>query len=384
MVAVDPLRAGWTDVVEQLGAVEELGVSAYRVPTDAPEADGTFTWHETTLVLVEACSDGIVGTGWTYGAAACAAVVEELLRPVVVGRGPLDVNGAWAAMVAALRNAGRPGVAGMALSAADCALWDLKARLLGLPLHKLLGTVHDAVPLYGSGGFTTYDADRLDAQLQGWTAQGIPRVKIKIGEGRGSDEGRDLERVAAARAAVGPDAELFVDANGGYTVGQAVRVAAALEDHGVSWFEEPVSSDDLAGLHTVRARTAADVTAGEYGYDLAYFERMAGAGAVDCVQVDVTRCGGITELLRVAAAAAAHGLQVSGHCAPHQHAAVLSAVPNLRHLEWFHDHVRIEQLLFDGTLDPAGGVVRPDEYAVGHGLTFRRDEAERYAVGRAG
>jgi L-alanine-DL-glutamate epimerase-like enolase superfamily enzyme len=382
-VPVEPLGPGWTGVVEQVGAVEELRASTYRVPTDAPEADGTFAWHDTTLVLVEACSDGVVGTGWTYGPPACAAVVDELLRPAVLGRGPLDVNGAWSAMVAAVRNAGRPGVAGMALSAVDCALWDLKARLLGLPLHKLIGSVHDAVPVYGSGGFTTYDDDQLDAQLRGWTAQGIPRVKIKIAEGWGGEVGRDLQRVAAARAAVGSDAELYVDANGGYTVGQAMRVAAALEDHDVSWFEEPVSSDDLAGLRTVRETTAVDVTAGEYGYDLAYFERMAAAGAVDCVQVDVTRCGGITELLRVAAVAAAHGLQVSGHCAPHQHAAVLSAVPNLRHLEWFHDHVRIEQLLFDGTLDPAGGVVRPDDYAVGHGLTVRWEAAEPYSLDRA-
>jgi L-alanine-DL-glutamate epimerase-like enolase superfamily enzyme len=234
--------------------------------------------------------------------------------------------------------------------------------------------------VYGSGGFTTYDEGQLDAQLRGWRAQGIPRVKIKIGESWGGAEGRDLERVAAAREAIGPDAELFVDANGGYSVGQAVRVAAALEFHGVTWFEEPVSSDDLAGLRTVRERAAADVTAGEYGYDLAYFAGMTAAGAVDCLQVDVTRCGGITELLRVAAVAAAHGLQVSGHCAPHQHAAVLSSVPNLRHLEWFHDHVRIEQRLFAGTLDPTGGVVRPDDYAVGHGFTFDRDVAEPFVV----
>jgi L-alanine-DL-glutamate epimerase-like enolase superfamily enzyme len=371
---------GWTGIVERLGAVEDLQASAYRVPTDAPEADGTLAWHDTTLVLVEAQSDGVVGTGWTYGSAACAVVVDELLRPVVVGRGPLDVGGAWEAMAGALRNAGRPGVAGMALSAADCALWDLKARLLGLPLHKLLGAVHPDVPVYGSGGFTTYDEDRLGAQLDGWLAQDIRRLKIKIGEDRGRNVHRDLDRVGQARAAAGPDAELFVDANGGYTVGQAARVATALEDFDVSWFEEPVSSDDLAGLRAVRERAAADVAAGEYGYDLAYFERMTAAGAVDCVQVDVTRCGGITELVRVAAVAAAHGLQVSGHCAPHQHAAALASVPNLRHLEWFHDHVRIETLLFAGTLDPKGGAVRPDDYAVGHGLTFSRDMAEPFAV----
>jgi L-alanine-DL-glutamate epimerase-like enolase superfamily enzyme len=366
--------------VEALPPVAAVTASAYTVPTDSPEADGTFAWTSTTLVLVQVAADGVTGTGWTYGPAACAAVVDELLRPVVTGRGPLAVAGAWSAMVAALRNAGRPGLAGMALSAVDCALWDLEARLLGLPLHRLLGAVHDAVPVYGSGGFTTYDDGQLAGQLGGWVAQGIPRVKMKIGESWGSRTDRDLERVAQARGVVGPDVELYVDANGGYSVGQAIRIGEALDELDVRWFEEPVSSDDLAGLAHVRSRTAADVTAGEYGYDLAYFQRMCAAGAVDCLQVDVTRCGGITELLRVAAVAAAHGLQVSGHCAPQQHVAALAAVPNLRHLEWFHDHVRIESMLFDGTLDPTRGTVRPDEAAIGNGLTWRSDAAESYRV----
>jgi L-alanine-DL-glutamate epimerase-like enolase superfamily enzyme len=354
----------------------------YRVPTDAPEADGTLAWSSTTMVLVQVRCEGTVGTGWTYGPAACAAVVEELLAPAVRGWGPLDVAGCWSAMVRALRNAGRPGVAGMALSAVDCALWDLKARLLDLPLHKLLGSVQDAVPVYGSGGFTTYDQRQLAAQLTGWVAdQQIPRVKIKIGESWGAATDRDLTRVRQAREVVGPDVELYVDANGGYTVGQAIRIAAPLDDLGVSWFEEPVSSDNLAGLAAVRSRAAADVAAGEYGYDLTYFARMTRADAVDCLQVDVTRCGGITELLRVAAVAAAHGLDVSGHCAPHLHAAPLAAVPNARHLEWFHDHSRIEAMLFDGCLDPSGGSISPDAYAAGNGLTWRPDVAADLRVG---
>jgi L-alanine-DL-glutamate epimerase-like enolase superfamily enzyme len=374
-------KAGWTGVVETVGVIESVEASAFRIPTDAPEADGTFAWDATTLVLVRVGCGDVVGTGWTYGPAAGASVVRELLTPVILGRGPLDVAGSWVAMARALRNAGRPGVAGMALSAVDCALWDLKARLLRLPLHKLLGAVHDVVPVYGSGGFTTYSDDQLQAQLAGWVGdQRIPRVKIKIAESWGAALDRDLARVRQARQVVGPDTELYVDANGGYTLGQAVRVAAALDDLRVGWFEEPVSSDDLSGLAAVRSRAAADVTAGEYGYDLAYFARMVGAGAVDCVQVDVTRCGGITELLRIAALAASAGLQVSGHCAPHLHAAPLAAVPNLRHLEWFHDHVSIENKLFDGCLDPTGGSIRPDDYTVGNGLTWRADAAAAFRV----
>jgi L-alanine-DL-glutamate epimerase-like enolase superfamily enzyme len=354
--------------------IESVEASAFTIPTDAPEADGTFAWTSTTLILVEVSADGCTGTGWTYGSPACATVVEADLAPVVAGRDAMDVGGSWNAMRTALRNIGRPGVAGMAMSAVDCALWDLKARLLELPLHQLLGAVHDGVPVYGSGGFTTYDEHQLAEQLSGWVdGQGIPRVKIKIG---GSAEERDFERVAQARKVIG-DAELFVDANGAYRVGQARRIASGLSAYGVTWFEEPVSSDDLAGLRAVREQTSIDVTAGEYGYDLVYFERMCAAGAVDCVQVDVSRCGGITELLRIAAVAEAHGLEVSGHCAPGLHLAPLAAVPNLRHLEWFHDHVRIESMLFEGLPTPTGGTAAPS-LAPGNGMTWLPAAASPY------
>ena len=367
-------------LTERLGCVESVAASAYTVPTDRPEADGTLTWDATTLVLVQVRCDGQVGTGWTYGSPACAEVVNGLVRPLLLGRGPLDTGAAWSAMVRALRNVGRPGIGGMALSAVDCALWDLKARLLGVPLHRLLGAVHESVPLYGSGGFTTYDDDELVDALAGWTGQGLSRVKIKVGESWGGRPDRDLARTARSRDVVGSDVELFVDANGGYDVGQAVRMAGAFDELDVRWFEEPVSSDDLAGLATVRARARADVTAGEYGFDLAYLARMARSGAVDCLQVDVTRCGGITELLRVASAAAGCGLEVSGHCAPHQHVAALAAVPNLRHLEWFHDHVRIETMLFDGALTPERGGLVPSDDRPGHGLTWRPEVAEEFRV----
>jgi L-alanine-DL-glutamate epimerase-like enolase superfamily enzyme len=361
-----------------LGAITDVRASAYRVPTSSPEGDGTFGWDSTTLVLVEVDAGGRTGTGWTYGSSACATVVASDLAGVVEGRDAADVGGCWVAMRSALRNIGRPGVAGMALSAVDCALWDLKARIVEQPLSRLLGAVHDGVPVYGSGGFTTYDDRQLADQLSGWVeGQRIPRVKIKIGENRGSAVARDLRRVAQAREIIGPDTELYVDANGGYSAGQARRVASRLGLYDVTWFEEPMSSDDLAGLRSVRDHTSMDVTAGEYGYDLVYFERLC--GAVDCVQVDVTRCGGITELLRIAAVAEAHGLDVSGHCAPGLHVAPLTAIPNLRHLEWFHDHVRIESMLFEGLADPTGGQVVPADLP-GHGLTWLPSKAAPYRL----
>jgi L-alanine-DL-glutamate epimerase-like enolase superfamily enzyme len=270
-------------------------------------------------------------------------------------------------------------MASMAISAVDTALWDLKAKLLGLPLHRLFGAAHDEVPVYGSGGFTTYDKQQLTDQLEGWVSAGIPRVKIKIGESNGHDTARDVARVRQARRVIGDDVELFVDANGGYREQQALDVARALEELEVGWFEEPVTSDDLEGLRFVREHVRTDVTAGEYGYTLGYFSRMLEAESVDCLQIDVTRCGGYTEFLRSAAVAAAHHVDVSGHCAPNLHLPVLAATPNLRHEEYFHDHVRIESMLFDGTGDPRDGALTPSEEP-GIGLRWRSADAERFRV----
>jgi L-alanine-DL-glutamate epimerase-like enolase superfamily enzyme len=361
--------------------VEALDVSVFTVATDAPEGDGTLAWDSTTMVLVQARSGGITGTGWTYGPPACAPVVHDQLAHVVLGTDALDVGAAFEAMVEAVRNAGRVGAVGYAISAVDVALWDLKARLLGLPLHRLLGALRTEVPIYGSGGFTTYDPRQLDDQLQAWLLQQIPRVKIKIGQSWGTAAHRDLSRIAQARSVIGPQVELYVDANGGYCRKQAVRVMDAAAENDVRWFEEPVTSDDLAGLRAVRDAVRPDVTAGEYGGDLTYFQRMCDAGAVDCLQADASRCGGITEWLRVAAVAAAHHLEISGHGAPHVHAHVAAATPNFRHLEWFHDHVRIERMFFDGTLDPTGGALHLDPIAPGHGLTLLSDVVGRYQAG---
>ncbi|MFI5658592.1 enolase C-terminal domain-like protein [Streptomyces sp. NPDC051684] len=361
--------------------VEHLDVSAYTVPTDAPEADATLAWDSTTVVFVEAKACGLTGVGWTYAPPAAADLVRHQLAPLVEGRDVFDTPAAHVALCQGVRNAGRPGIASCAISAVDLALWDLKARLMDLPLVRLLGAARDTVPVYGSGGFTTYHDSHLAAQLSGWVhGQHIPRVKIRIGEACGRSVPRDLQRVRRARQVIGEDAELYVDAGGGYNRKQAVRVGEVLVTQGVGWFEEPVSSDDLTGLRLVRDALVCDIAAGEYGYDLPCFARMIAAGAVDCLQVDVTRCGGVTEFLRAAALAHAHGLEVSAHGAPHAHADAAASVPNLRHVEWFHDHVRIESMFFAGVLDPSGGTIRPGGNGPGNGLTLRSEEVEEYRV----
>ena len=356
--------------------VEYVVASAYTVPLDEPESDGTLSWDSTTLVLVEAAAEGVTGIGWTYGAAAAARVVDDLLAPVVAGCGALDVEAAAASMRAALRNAGDPGLGAMAVSAVDVALWDLKARLLELPLAALLGRVHREVPVYGSGGFCSYSDAQLEAQLRGWVDDGISRVKMKVGR----EPRRDVGRIETARRAIGAGAELYIDANGAFTPKGALRLAEETRAFAVTWFEEPVSSRDLDGLRHVRDRAPAgmDVAAGEYASTLA--DVVALVPVVDCLQLDVTRCGGVTGLRAAAAVAEAYERDVSGHTAPQIHAHVLPAVRRLRHLEWFHDHVRVERLLFDGVLVPRNGSLRPDPAAPGLGVEFKHADAERYRV----
>ncbi len=358
--------------------ISDLEVAAYRVPTDYPEADGTIAWRSTTLVCVHVHSSGKVGLGYTYADQATAALIQEMLEPVVRGRDAMAVPAASAAMVRAIRNIGRPGVASMAIAAVDVALWDLKARLLDLPLVALLGQAHDGVAVYGSGGFTSYPIARLQEQLAGWASEGIRRVKMKIG----THPEQDLNRVRAAREAIGPDVQLFVDANGAYDRKEALAFAAQFAELGVGWFEEPVSSDDLEGLRLLRDRAPAgmEIAAGEYGYDLPYFRRMLEADAVDVLQADATRAAGISGFLQAAALCSARSLPLSAHCAPSLHVHVCCSALPLRHLEYFHDHARIEQMLFDGFQAPIAGTLTPDVTRPGMGLELKVADARHFAV----
>ena len=358
-------------------AIERIEVGAYTIPTDAPEADGTLSWDSTTIVLVELHAGGHSGLGWTYAEPAVAGLILDKLADVVVGREAMDIPGTWAAMTGSLRNAVTSGLSAFAVAAVDIALWDLKARLLDLSLSVLLGRRREAVPIYGSGGFTSYSDERLEAQLAAWVEQGIARVKIKVG----SDPGLDPARVRAARDAIGPDVELMVDGNGAWAPDGALAVADRFAECGVRWFEEPVSSDDLEGLRRVRDRAPAGmaIAAGEYVTDAYGFRRLLAAEAVDVLQGDATRCGGITGVLRADALCQAYGLPFSAHCSPTVHAPVCAAMQSALHLEWFHDHVRIERLLFDGALEPEGGMLGPDPESPGLGIELRRADAERYA-----
>lgn len=359
-------------------AIDSVEAKVFVVPTDAPESDGTFEWTTTTLVLATARAGGQSGIGYTYASRATATLVQETLAPLIKGRDALAVTEAWHAMRASVRNIGWPGVAAMATSAVDVALWDLKARLLEVPLAVLLGMVRRCVPIYGSGGFTSYNDQQLATQLSGWAEAGVREVKMKVGR----EPAWDPERVRLARQAIGPHVSLFVDANGAYTIKQALRLAEGFASEGVTWFEEPVSSDDLSGLRLMveRAPAGMDIAAGEYGYDLFYFRRMLAAGAVDVLQADATRCGGITGFMMAAALAEAWGTPLSAHTAPLLHAQLGCVCRPVRNVEYFHDHARVELMLFDGARPPERGTLAPDLSAPGLGARFKAADAERFAA----
>lgn len=358
--------------------LDRIQASAYTIPTEAPQSDGTLEWSATTLVLVEAHAGGHRGIGYTYADTAAAVLVRDALAPMIDGCDAFDVNAAWLAMIRGIRNIGRPGLASMAVAAVDVALWDLKARLLQIPVALLLGRVRDGVPVYASGGFTSMSIPELRDDIEHYVARGMRAVKIKVGR----EPDKDPDRVHAARAALGPSRELFVDANGAYRRQQALALAVRFAEANVTWFEEPVSSDDLRGLRWLRRRMppGMEIAAGEYGGDPVYFRRMLEADAVDVLMPDATRCGGITGFLEAGALCAAFGVPMSAHTAPALHLHACCAVRAVRHLEWFHDHARIERMLFDGLAEPVDSVLYPDLGRPGIGIEFKWRDAARYAA----
>jgi L-alanine-DL-glutamate epimerase-like enolase superfamily enzyme len=359
-------------------AIRRVDVASYKIPTDFPESDGTHEWNHTGVVVVTVHGGDAVGLGYTYAGKSAAQLVKDELSQAVEGMDALSPQAAYMAMWRRIRNEGRPGICSTAISAVDCALWDLKARLCGLPLVTLLGQVHEGVPVYGSGGFTSYSDEQISNQLSGWAREGIGAVKMKIGR----EPERDGERVRVAREAIGPATRLYADANGAYSPRQALAQAEMLAEYDVRWFEEPVSSDRFDQLNFVRrhAPPRMQIAAGEYGYDPFYFQRMLAAQAVDVLQADVTRCGGITGFLQVAALCQAHNVPLSGHTAPAEHVHAACAAVPFSELEWFHDHVRIERMLFDGLPKLTGGTLQPDLSRPGNGLELKRKDAEKLAA----
>jgi L-alanine-DL-glutamate epimerase-like enolase superfamily enzyme len=360
------------------GGIDRLEVESYKVPTEVPESDGTLKWDHTNLSIVTARAQGMQGIGYTFAGHAAASLIHDVLSEAIKGMDPMSPQAAYMAMWKHIRNLGRPGICSMAISAVDCALWDLKARLLEKPLVTLVGQAREGAVVYGSGGFTSYSDQQLTRQLGEWAHQDMVAVKMKIGR----EPARDKDRVRVARKAIGPNTKLYVDANGAYSPREALAQAQMLTDYDVRWFEEPVSSDDLGGMRFVREHVGPgmNIAAGEYGYDLFYFREMLAAGAADVLQADITRCGGVTGFMQVAALCESHNVRLSAHTAPAEHLHVACAAMPFSETEYFHDHVRIEHMFFEGVSMPMRGVLRPDLSRPGNGLELRRKDAAKFAA----
>src|SRR4051812_10868447 len=237
--------------------------------------------------------------GFAPGNAESKGVIEGPLKSVLIGQDPLCHEKLWDDMFWQVRGFGRKGVAFIGLSAIDIALWDLKAKAFGVPLYRLLGPYTDTVPIYGSGGWTSFDLDGLVKEQTGYVARGIPRVKMKVAKDFGKSEAEDIKRLAAVRKAVGDDVEIFVDANNGYYAKQAIAMSRRFEEFNVRWFEEPVLADDIQGLAEISRATTIPVATGEHEYTKYGFKDLISQGGADIVQPDVGRVGGVTEWMKL-------------------------------------------------------------------------------------
>lgn len=330
--------------------------------------------HVGELYVQVETDEGPSGLGFSYNHPETVAIIEQRLLPTVLGRDPFDTEGIWADMYDAVHTLGHQGLVFNAMAAIDIALWDLKARALGLPLYKLLGACRESVPVYGSGGFLNYSVDELVEEATGFVERGIPRVKMKIGLDAGRDDREDVRRVAAVRKAVGDDVEIYVDANGSYRAKQAVDVARRLEDLRVGWLEEPVHAADREGLAVVARGTTIPLATGEFEYHLFAFRSLMAAGAVDIVQADVGRVGGVTPWLKIAKLAEAFNLPVAPHAFDVVHLHLMCAVPNATVLE----HLSIyDDLPYKERPEPRDGILTVPADRPGHGLEL---DAERVAA----
>lgn len=357
--------------------IKQLRATAYKLPTATPEADGTATWTSTTLVLVEVIAGGVIGIGYTYAERAAGMLINDVLAPALLGMHALDLPALRQLALIKLRNLGSGGVTAMAAAAVDNALWDLKAKLLQMPLAGLLGQSKEHVDAYGSGGFTSYSEPELVEHMLRWAEQGYHMVKMKVGQ----HPDHDVQRAVAVRRALGQKTQLFIDANGAYSAKQAIKIGEQMTaEADVCWFEEPVWHTDFAGLRTVRehAPGSIEVAAGEYGFEQPYFFHMLKEQAVDVLQIDATRCG-ISGFLEAAALSQTYHIDLSSHCAPSLHVALGVATERMRHIECFFDHMRLERLLFDGAVEPHDGRAAPDLSRPGLGLEFKHQDAKKFA-----
>ena len=322
--------------------------------------------------------EGLEGLGVGDGGRAAQVLINDSLKPILLGADPLYIEKLWDDMFWRLRGVGRKGLAFAAISAVDTALWDLKAKYFNVPLYKLLGAYTDTVPIYGSGGWTHFSVDELVAEQVAYVERGMKSVKMKVGKDFGKSEKEDIERLAAVRDAVGADVEILIDANNGYYAKQAIRMARAFEPYRVGWFEEPVLADDIEGLAAIATAIDIPVATGEHEYSKFGFRELIARGGADIVQPDIGRVGGVTEWMKVAHLAQAFNLPVAPHAFQLIHLHVACATPNLRIVEYLGVSEEFDKLVYTEFPEPVDGMWSPYPDKPGLGLELNLDVVKKY------
>ncbi len=298
------------------------------------DAIQSFVSQETPILRVTD-SDGATGTGYSYtigtGGASIMALLQRTFGPALLGRDGAEIERIWRDF-SYLSHATTVGaITALALAAIDTALWDLKCRRAGLPLHVMAGGAQPSVPMYTTeGGWLHLDTAALVDDALKAKAAGFGGAKIKIGRPHVSE---DAARLRAVRDAVGPAFEVMTDANQAFAVDEAIRRARVLEPLDIAWFEEPLPADDLAGHVRLARSTSVPVAVGESLYSTLHFREYLQAGACSVVQVDAARIGGITPWLKVAHLAETFNMPVCPHFLMELHVALCCAVPNGKWVE---------------------------------------------------
>jgi L-alanine-DL-glutamate epimerase-like enolase superfamily enzyme len=319
------------------GTIDSVTVHLVSARAGEGLADATRKVEKIGYAIVRIrTSEGIEGIGVTYhevGGEATKSLIDEAIAPRLIGRDPFDTEVLWNEFFGYLRGVGRKGLAFGALSAVDIALWDIKGKALGMPLYKLFGGGRTAVPVYASGGWTSYSDEKLVEEVQGMLDRGFSTVKVKVGVEGGTNPNRDLARVRKLREAIGPDVRLLLDANNCWDAATAARFANRVAEYDPFLLEEPVFADDIPGLARFKRSTDIPLGTGEHEYTRFGVRDLLLADAVDVVQADGARVGGFTEMLKIAALTQAWNVPFAPHAMENIHLHLLAAIPNGLFLE---------------------------------------------------
>lgn len=370
--------------------IRNVDVHLVSAPVKGGFADATRKVETIGFVIVRVTTDqGLEGIGITYHEVGGEATLELIRRNMVhrlIDRDPFDTEVLWQEFFHYLRGVGRKGVMYCALSAVDIALWDLKGKITGLPLYKLFGGGRTRVPVYASGGWTSYSDEELVAEMQGMVARGFDTIKFKVGFDGGRNLQRDVVRVRKVREAVGPDIRLLVDANNSFDAASAVQLANRIREYDITLFEEPVFADDIPGLARFKRGTDIPLATGEHEYTKFGVRDLLLHEAADIVQVDGARAGGMTEMLKCAALTQAWNVKFAPHAMENIHLHLVAAVPNALFLERLLMFEDLTAQVFKDAPVPVNGMMEvPDLPGLGLSLDMDfirdRDEAPKRLQG---